>query len=853
MSRMPRALVLALLLVAAGAFVWSVRERDAGLESAQPDVPADASQDDWRERGESRRVDGESSAEFESASGSPGSEVGSRAGSVREVRAVLAGSSRAVAGAEILWWEATDTREEFDRWLDESLPDASLPSEARRVVADGQGRFVLDAEARAVHVIARAPGLFGSASFASGEYSPLRVELQSERELRVRVVDTEGLPLERVRIELRAQRASETIVAAHTQADGIATLVRWRGSRASRHSASEVLWLAVDELLEAAPVRAFSVREPPDEIVQFTLARSGTCEVRVLDSEGASARAAYAVQLALLTPDLANGGELPQAQKLRSVTRRYEPGKPALFEHVELGRELAAFVRDEDFDLDFQARGSGPRSPGERVIIEVRATSAAGISGRLLRLDGSTFSNASLPLDGVHAFEDDLGHTLPSRLRTDAEGRFEIAFQQSSELSGEAGLDAFECDSQGRALGRVRLRLPREAMTQRIDLGELHMEPLPVFASGRVRLETGEPAGGALVVPDELEQQSSWFNFKRAASSWRVRCDAHGNFELRTLLKDPQLVLTAAKDGYTSEPVTVTTGSRDVELVLAPAATLAGRLLLHESVAPERLCVRVRESIESPALALATPLFDGSFECRGLRPGTFLLEVHEQQTTRVFARVEGIRVESGGATRDPRLEPLDLSGELREITLSLVDSRGVPIAHLPRVELFHGGPKAEFECGDSRVRFLRGLEPVDVLITCKSYLREFLPDVRASATIVLHEAPTLRFRLSEPDHAALRGVWPTLALELQRAEELGDGQTQAFKGARHVDMPATMAGEYRMRMYLWCERDGSWSYAELPLLEPRRIEVVKGPTLQEFDVLCDPTELARVVSQLVDK
>ncbi|MBM3990455.1 MAG: hypothetical protein FJ298_05530 [Planctomycetes bacterium] len=853
MSRAPRALVLALLLAAAGAFAWSVRERDVGLESAQPNVPAAASQDDWRERGESRRVDGESSAELESANGWPASEVGSRAGSVREVRAVLAGSSRAVAGAEILWWEATDTREEFDRWLDESLPDASLPSDARRVVADGQGRFALDADARAVHVIARAPGLFGSASFESGECSPLRVELASERELRVRVVDTEGLPLERVRIELRAQRASETIVAARTQADGIATLVRWMGSPAIRLSASEVLWLAVDELLEDAPVRAFSLREPPDEIVQFTLARSGTCEVRVLDSAGAGARAAHAVQLALFVPDLVNSGQLPPAQRLRSVTRRCEPGKPALFEHVELGRELAAFVRCEDFDFEFHVRGSSPRLPRERVVLEARAPSGGGIAGRLLRLDGTVFSNASLPLDGVPDLEAEVGLTISARLRTDAEGRFEIAFQHSTELSAGVGLDAFECDSHGRALGRVRLRIPGEAMVQRVELGDARMEPLPVFASGRVRFATGELAGGAMVMPRGREQESSWFTLDRATSSWRVRCDARGNFELRTPLRAAQLELEAAKDGYTSEPVSVTAASRDVELVLTPEATLAGRLLLHESVAPERLRVRVRESIESPALALATPLFDGTFECRGLRPGTFLLEVHERQTTREFARVEGIRVESAGATRDPRLEPLDLSGELREITLSLVDSRGIPIAHLPRVELFHGGPKAEFECGDSRVRFLRGLAPVDVLITCKSYLREFLPDVRASATIVLHEAPTLRFRLSEPDHAALRGVMPTLALEPQRAVELGDGQTQAFNGARHVDMSATMAGEYRMRVYLWRACDGSWSHAELPLLEPRRIEVVKGPTLQEFDVLCDPTELARVVSQLVDK
>ncbi len=192
----------------------------------------------------------------------------------------------------------------------------------------------------------------------------------------------------------------------------------------------------------------------------------------------------------------------------------------------------------------------------------------------------------------------------PDARRTvaDGQGRFEVASSEATELDEGAALDAHECDSQGHALGRVRLRLPREAMTQRIELGDAPVEPLPVFVSGRVRLATGEPAGGALVTPDDLKPQSGWFDVDRPASSWRMRRDAQGKFELRTPLSATHLALTAAKDGYTSEPVTVTAGSRDVELVPAPGATLAGRLMLHESVAAERLRVRMRESTELPSL-----------------------------------------------------------------------------------------------------------------------------------------------------------------------------------------------------------------------------------------------------------
>ncbi|MFM7299030.1 MAG: hypothetical protein ACKO4Q_17630 [Planctomycetota bacterium] len=852
MSRLQCAIVLALLLAAAGVLAWNLCGRDAEIESAQPESTAAQSRAAWSDGGESRRVESEPAADLEAASETATSSSPPSSSSAREVRAMRAGSSRAVPGAEIVWWEAKDGREDFDRWLSESLPDASLPPDARRGVADGQGRFVLDG-ALAVHVIARAPGLFGSASFAPGESSPLRIELQPDVELRVRVVDGEGQPLERVRIELRAQRESEEIVAAHTQADGIARLVRWKAPLATRYGAHEALWLVVDELLDDAPMRAFPPQEPPDEVVQFTLPRTGACEVWALDRDGAPARQSYMVSLALLSSDFAGGGELPGPHEFRHVERTFEPGKPALFEHVELGRELAAFVRDEDFDIDFHARGSGPLQPRERAVIEARASSAGGIGGRLLRLDGTVFSDANLPLDGLHDLDDEVGLTLSARLRTDVEGRFEVDLAESTELDEDCALDAFECDSQGNALGRVRLALPREAMTQRIELGDVRMQPLPVFASGRVRLATGEASGGALVTPEDLESKSGWFTFERPTSSWRVRCDARGNFELRTPLHAAQLVLEAAKPGYTSEPVTVTAGSRDIELVLDPAATLAGRLLLHESVAAERLRVRVRESTESAALAITTPLPDGSFELRGLRPGALLLEVHELQTTRELARVEGLRVQSTGTSRDPRLEPLDLSSELREITLSLVDSRGLPIAHLPQVELHHGGPKAEFECGDSRVRFLLGREPVDVVVSCKSYLREFLPDVRVSGTVVLHEAPTLRFHLTPSAHAARRGLVPTLQLVSLRDQSFGSGQTLAFKSGRQVDTLAVMAGQYRLVLQLWSERDGYWSYAEVPLLEPTRIEVVKGPMMQEFDVLCEPAEMARVASQLLDK
>lgn len=843
-----RAALLALLLVAAGVFVWSLRERETAIESAQP-IRLEAPSHGTASAGmESSRVEGESSAELQASSGAT-----EPTAPARHVRAVLAGTTRAVAGAEIVWWVASEGRDEFERWLEESLTDASLPPDARRTVADGQGRFAIDEAALGVHVIARAPGLFGSASFAPGESSPLRIELHPEAELRVRVVDGEGQPMERVRIELRAQRESEAIVVAHTQADGMARLVRWKGSLAGWYSAPQILWLVVDELFEDAPMHAFPAQDPPDDVVQFTLPRSGVCEVRALDAAGEPARQAYMVHLALVTADFAGSDELPGPHKFRYVSRRFEPGTPALFEHVELGRELAAFARDEDFDIDVQARGVGPRTPGERVVIEVRAKDVAGITGRLLRLDGTVFSNASLPLDGLYDVDAEVGLMLSARLRTDEEGRFEVAISESTELDEGAAIDAYECDSQGHALGRVRLRLPREAMTQRIELGDARMEPLPVYASGRVRLATGEPAGGALVTPDDLKPQSGWYNFDRPASSWRVRCDAQGKFELRTPLSATHLALTAAKDGYTSEPVTVTVGSRDVELVLAPEATLAGRLLLHDSVAPERLRVRVRESTESSSLAIATPLLDGSFECRGLRPGMLLLEVYELQTTREFARVEGLHIAEAGTSRDARLEPLDLSNDLREITLSLVDARGEPIAQAAQVELHHAGPKAEFECADARVRFLLGREPVDVLIACKSYLHEFLPNIRESGTVVLHAAPTLRFRLPEAAYAALRGLVPSLQLRPQRETSLDDGQTLAFKGGRVVDTLAIMAGEYRMALQLWHQHDGSWIFGEVPLREPSRIEVVKGPLLQEFDVLCDPAEMARVVSQLLDK
>lgn len=221
--------------------------------------------------------------------------------------------------------------------------------------------------------------------------------------------------------------------------------------------------------------------------------------------------------------------------------------------------------------------------------------------------------------------------------------------------------------------------------------------------------------------------------------------------------------------------------------------------------------------------------------------------------TREFARVEGLHIAEAGTSRDARLEPLDLSNDLREIALSLLDARGEPSAQSPLVELHHGGPKAEFECADARVPFLLGREPVDVLIACKSYLHEFLPSVRESGPVVLHAAPTLRFRLPEAAYAALRCLVPCLQLRPQRETSLDDGQTIAFKGGQAVDTLAVVAGQYRMALQLWHQHDGSWIFGEVPLREPSRTEMVKGPLPQEFDVLCDPVEMARVVSQLLDK
>ena len=51
-----------------------------------------------------------------------------------------------------------------------------------------------------------------------------------------------------------------------------------------------------------------------------------------------------------------------------------------------------------------------------------------------------------------------------------------------------------------------------------------------------------------------------------------------------------------------------------------------------------------------------------------------------------FARVAGIAVRCGERTDDPRLDPIDLRGTVRAVTLTVVDGRGEAVRARIRVE-----------------------------------------------------------------------------------------------------------------------------------------------------------------------
>lgn len=298
----------------------------------------------------------------------------------------------------------------------------------------------------------------------------------------------------------------------------------------------------------------------------------------------------------------------------------------------------------------------------------------------------------------------------------------------------------------------ARIDLSRNILGGQLDVGDVTMgamEEGPIIAAGVVEDHLGAR------VKDAWVSVCSSFNGRDVSSrdqsslrqlDWALRgiSKDDGSFEIRGFAVC-DMSLEAQKHGYgESVPVHAERGSNCVRLVLGPGAgigTLEGQVLLDPGVPASLIVVAVHcGSKYGPEPSRCRE--DGSFLYKSDRRETVRVVLNAIGVDEPVADVPGIEVKPKEVTREPRLNPLDLRGVLKAITVSAVDASGNAVSNATAFVEPREGANSEYgvEIVDGTAKLLTTGTPVNLRIEGPEYRTKKLARVSSDTRVVLEPA-----------------------------------------------------------------------------------------------------------------
>jgi hypothetical protein len=338
-----------------------------------------------------------------------------------------------------------------------------------------------------------------------------------------------------------------------------------------------------------------------------------------------------------------------------------------------------------------------------------------------------------------------------------------------------------------------------------------------VALEGRVRSEAGEPIPGAevLIAPPRAPDDSP-----RPPTAYRpnaLTTGADGRFALASLAVGPYQI-EARADGFAPlrlPPRLLGPGRGEVELVLAPAASIRGRVTGASSpVTVEAWAVdltsRVAPTTGTAAAATAGP--DGSFELGGLARGPYT-----------------IRALGAGGWHQPIV--VDAPSEGVEIALQpaaavagrVIDERGGPVAGASvRIRSITMRPGTMFDrrvsAGDDGAFAVDGLPPGDYDLSAEA----------GAGDAIRRAAQYLRVAGAQPIQVTLR-----LAGRAILAGRLRDASGEPVRGAAVAAFSASVEEHPPIVLYTHTDEEGHFGFQQVEdgayLVSARGDSGVKSP------------------------
>ncbi len=582
------------------------------------------------------------------------------------IRVVLAATHEAVPGIDVLLFRPADLDGEGLLLARITGDDGALIERyARRYRTDEGGRAFCPRPGplSTAMASARRDGLYGVVEVGSGSPDEVELELASDPELLVRVVDARRAPVEGVAVVVRAKNASETreLARATSTGNGIASLRGWHPRLYPEDEVRVGLDLLASEPVET-PVDRTALPRAPIELVLPTI---GRIAVELARADGGPIGPGFVVKLERTRREGSLGHTSFWSREQGRTFHRIARLGRAVFEPVALGLgELLVSASGPGFEAS-AASVVGPTAPGETV--EVRLPLGRPeplVVGRILRESGAALADTAL---AVHLIlrGGDSGGSVYEELATDGAGVFRYALPIDRERPDLFSLALSPEEDRGPRLS-ASIELPGDLPPGETHVGDLVLSEASVLVAGVVVDEHDQPVRGASISCSEKifwDEQRTDFGWS-ALLDGEARTGGDGRFEIRARSTSPAVFVDVRHGSFLAlEHVETYAGCRDLRFVLRGYGVVAGRLLLDEGVSTRGIQMLLRSPAippgESPSVTEPGP---GEFEFRALPAGTYTLECSFWPERRRLARIEGIEVEVGRTTNDPRLHPLDLRG-----------------------------------------------------------------------------------------------------------------------------------------------------------------------------------------------
>jgi hypothetical protein len=521
----------------------------------------------------------------------------------------------------------------------------------------------------------------------------LRLELETEPALRIRVRDQNGRPVAGIPVALRVgdgdDFSSFDLMRVNTDAEGVGTLPQARAfSRVSSPSQDVGHYAAIAVVLLETVRVPLDLEKIPIEPVELVLPPTGAVRVRLQDSAGNPLREELLVALSRARDNPEDDDDwLAPGMPGFGASTEWGTNGEALFPFVGLGLAIHVSALYPGAPKATIVLARGPTQPGESIEVVLRETLDYPVLLVALRnAQDAPVSGRAVTALVMHSHADGTWDET-FHLEADAEGRVRLPLLLGSESASLAIAWSVRDDIGAPPLiGRSDLaRLPAPGEN---DLGVIRLVAAPLLAAGRVAGPDGAPIAGAQVTPSRRtiygENQEDFF--WESVGSLRTQTAADGGFTLYGPWNEPELQLEAEAEGWLSAALATRPGARDLEIRLGAAAALEGRIVADAGVDRDAIRVSLRylnapltDDPDGNDATVGVDSDSGRFRFQPAPPGIadLTLEVANfRQDAEPLLVIPSVQV---GGPPDARLDPVDLRGKLHGCRIRATGEGGVTL------------------------------------------------------------------------------------------------------------------------------------------------------------------------------